>query len=637
MFRRGWFRKRYAVVFGTLIALIVVIITAIASPLGNGNTYLPLVILQLPTPTPSSTGLLLITELLYNPTNEIAIEPAGEWVEIYNPGIGPILLSAYKLGDETSFGGREGMRQFPAGTILEPGEVIVVANQGAAFLITYGFPPDFEINDSDPFIKDMLPYHAWSTGNIELVNGGDEILLLDGNDNLVDMLTWGDSSWEFAFDPPPPPAGDGQSLERVPAYKDSDSAEDWKIAATPGPSALDLSTPTPEIPTGPTVLLISEVLYDPSGDDPAGEWVEIYNTGQNNALLSDYRLGDEETQGAGEGMYHFPEGHVLLSGQIAVIANRSIQFQTQYGFKPDYEIYETDPDIPNMLKDQSWSSGSMNLSASGDEIIILDFDDSIVDGVSWGSATTILDPSVPNVVADHSIERYPASIDTDSATDWRDQSTPDPNNVDLSQPTMTPSPTATSPSDPIPGMVINEIHADPDPAQGDANGDGIINTSQDEFIELVNTTEEDIDVGGWEIHDLTGPRHIFPDTLLIPSGCSAVIFAGGTPTGEFGNAIVQTSSSGILGLNNAGDTLTLYDLSSTVVNTYTYGSEGGDNQSITRDPDIIGPDPMIKHSLADNSGGALYSPGTRVDGVFFDGCTTRNQLKQAARTWQPPP
>ena len=344
MFRRWPNHRRFLAIFCMLCIGFFVVFTAIASPLQNSDVHLPLIILQRPPPTPSTTGLLLITELLYNPSNEPVREPAGEWVEIYNPGIGPIELSAYKLGDETSLGGSEGMLQFPVGTILDPGAVIVVANEGTAFQVFFGYPPDFEMNDTDPFIKDMLPYHTWSTGKVELVNAGDEILLLNGNDALVDALSWGDSTWQLAFDPPPPPAGDGESLERSPAYIDSDTAADWVIAETPGPHQLDLNTPeptatpTPEIPTGPTTLLVSEVLYDPSGDDPAGEWVEIYNTGENNALLADYRLGDEETQGAGEGMYFFPEGVVLFSGEIIVIANQSIAFETLYGFKPDFEI-----------------------------------------------------------------------------------------------------------------------------------------------------------------------------------------------------------------------------------------------------------------------------------------------------------
>jgi hypothetical protein len=81
---------------------------------------------------------------------------------------------------------------------------------------------------------------------------------------------------------------------------------------------------------------------------------------------------------------------------------------------------------------------------------------------------------------------------------------------------------------------------------------------------------------------------------------------------------VQTASSGSLGLNNGGDDLTLSD-GGTVQAAASYGSEGGNNQSLTRDPDGTA-SAFVLHTLASGSGGALYSPGTRVDGVAFEGC-----------------
>jgi hypothetical protein len=76
--------------------------------------------------------------------------------------------------------------------------------------------------------------------------------------------------------------------------------------------------------------------------------------------------------------------------------------------------------------------------------------------------------------------------------------------------------------------------------------------------------------------------------------------------------------SGGLSLNNAGDTLNDGASDQAVV---TYGSEGGDDQSLTLDPDITGPSPLVKHSTATGSGGALFSPGTKIDGSSFSGCT----------------
>ena len=79
----------------------------------------------------------------------------------------------------------------------------------------------------------------------------------------------------------------------------------------------------------------------------------------------------------------------------------------------------------------------------------------------------------------------------------------------------------------------------------------------------------------------------------------------------------MVASTGALSLNNGGDNVTLSD-GSTDQATVNYGSEGGDNQSLTRDPDVTGS--FVKHSTATGSGSALFSPGTQIDGSSFPGC-----------------
>lgn len=171
----------------------------------------------------------------------------------------------------------------------------------------------------------------------------------------------------------------------------------------------------------------------------------------------------------------------------------------------------------------------------------------------------------------------------------------------------------------ITSVVINEFLADPaTDLTGDANGDGTRDSSDDEFVEIVNVSGSDLDISGWSISDGVSVRHTFPTNTVIPADCSAVVFGGDTPTGVFGGAVVQTASSGALGLNNGGDTITLDDGASSTLE-YVYGSEGGNDQSLTRDPDITGT--FVLHSNAAASGGALFSPGTQLDGTPFSGCT----------------
>ncbi len=169
------------------------------------------------------------------------------------------------------------------------------------------------------------------------------------------------------------------------------------------------------------------------------------------------------------------------------------------------------------------------------------------------------------------------------------------------------------------GWVINEVNADPDATNGDANGDGTVNTTQDEFVEIVNNTGGAVDISGWTLSDGVGVRHTFPATTVIADQCAVLVFAGGTPTGAFGGATVQAASEGQLGLNNTGDTVTLND---GIIDqaTATYTGAGGNDQSLTLDPDITGAS-FVQHTSATGASGSLFSPGTQIDGTPFSGCT----------------
>lgn len=166
---------------------------------------------------------------------------------------------------------------------------------------------------------------------------------------------------------------------------------------------------------------------------------------------------------------------------------------------------------------------------------------------------------------------------------------------------------------------INEFLADPpDGAAGDANGDGNRDSSQDEFVEIVNRAGEAADVGGFSISDQSQVRFVFPLGTIIPANESAVIFGGGRPKGEFGNAglngLVFVAN---LSLGNTGDLITLKDRGSVVVEIVAFGAaEGSANQSLNRNPDAIGTG-FTAHSTIAGSGGRLFSPGARVDGSPF--------------------
>ncbi len=155
-------------------------------------------------------------------------------------------------------------------------------------------------------------------------------------------------------------------------------------------------------------------------------------------------------------------------------------------------------------------------------------------------------------------------------------------------------------------IVINEILADPaTDISGDANGDGVRSASEDEFIELVNTSETTADLSSWMIGDEDGIRHIFPNGTLIPPDGMIVVFGGGAPDLPDSEAQIYLASTGTLSLNNTHESVALLTYDSTLIDSHAWLSEGGQDQSMVRNPALSGP--FILHTSL--SGTEPFSPG----------------------------
>lgn len=167
-------------------------------------------------------------------------------------------------------------------------------------------------------------------------------------------------------------------------------------------------------------------------------------------------------------------------------------------------------------------------------------------------------------------------------------------------------------------LVINEILADP-AAGADANGDGIASTTGDEFVELVSTASGPVDIGGVTLSDAKQVRFTFPVGTVLGAGEAVVVFGGGNVAnfGELGGALVFATSpngdAGTLGLNNAGDELQLRDKDFGVIAVASYGAEGGQDQSLTLQPQVTGVT-WVQHASAPGAAGAPFSPGVQSCG-----------------------
>lgn len=203
------------------------------------------------------TTTLLITEVYYDTPGA---DEEEEWIELVYLGAEPLALTGYKLGDEENKGQREGMMGFPDGALVEPNQVIIVAQTAAGFRKLYGIAPDYEMLDTEADVPDMILYAAWAGGTVGLSNGGDEVLLLDALDNVVDAINYGDSVHYFS-----PAIGGvlrGQSIERVPASCDTDSPGDWQPqrTTTPGVVSFDSECAAVVLPAAPLAAAVSNDL-----------------------------------------------------------------------------------------------------------------------------------------------------------------------------------------------------------------------------------------------------------------------------------------------------------------------------------------------------------------------------------------
>ncbi len=180
-------------------------------------------------------------------------------------------------------------------------------------------------------------------------------------------------------------------------------------------------------------------------------------------------------------------------------------------------------------------------------------------------------------------------------------------------------------------LVLNEVLADPpDGAAGDANHDGARSSTQDEFVELVNASTIDLNIGGYQLTTRASGgadtvRHTFAADTIVAPGTSIVVFGGAQAAAfdaahpAFAGAQVFTASSGGLSLTNGGSVVKLLDPAGATVEQLAYGATGEPdadrNQSLTRAPDITGV--FTTHEIAPGSGGHPFSPGTRVDASPF--------------------
>lgn len=216
-----------------------------------------------------------------------------------------------------------------------------------------------------------------------IFTGGDS-LFLSANGTVIDTANVDGGFW-----PAGSAAPDVLSMERIkPAFPDTD--DNWTNHDGPHHNGIDAGgnpikgTPgQPNSTTYPKPILISEFVYDGVTPSTEGdEFVELCNPNATEVDLTGYKVGDEETKGSRESMYHLPDGAKLQPAGCLIVTKNRAAFTARFSNTltiSDSLIFEAG----QLSKYKAWGSGSWSLSNSGDELLVLGPDDQRFDSVAY--------------------------------------------------------------------------------------------------------------------------------------------------------------------------------------------------------------------------------------------------------------
>jgi hypothetical protein len=224
---------------------------------------------------------LAFTEIMYDP-------PGGspyEFIELQNLGATPLDVSGFSFQGITY--------TFPNGTVIQPGALVVLANNASPSSFAARYPG-----------AAVFGYYG---GNLD--NGGERIAVLDRNLRTVTAVTYNNAGgWPTAA------AGGGYSLEIIDPYGDPNSPANWRASSLPnGTPGLPPVPPT----IGPVVLneaMASNFSAVQNGTN-FSDWLELKNIGTNDVSLANWSLSNS----GNSRKFVFPPATTIVAGGFLVV------------------------------------------------------------------------------------------------------------------------------------------------------------------------------------------------------------------------------------------------------------------------------------------------------------------------------
>jgi hypothetical protein len=285
------------------------------------------------------TAQIVITEIMPAPRSGEA-----EWIELQNCSPQAVDLQACTVHDRT----RKPVPLIHAPFLLQPG-AIVVCSAG------YPLGERWSVSVDSVLVLQTLP---------SLNNSGDDIVLCRGDGTTLDSLSY-TSSWLDAI---------GVSLERIRLDGAADR-ENWTSCrdasgATPGkPNSTRAQSSAPTVDR--YAVIINEIMFEPMPE--YCEWVELFNRSDTIVDLSSFALAGAPASSGTRSTLRFPDDiPALHPGHYAIVAADS-------SILPRFPGLEMPLGHPCIILGRS----SLGLGNTGDEILLLDKEGSIIDSMAY--------------------------------------------------------------------------------------------------------------------------------------------------------------------------------------------------------------------------------------------------------------